>query len=73
MRAYLSQSNDNIDISDYYGHADLYAAQRFGRGSQVAAAGRIGESGDRGTIEVDFNYPLPQYVGGQLETYLHVK
>ena len=73
LRAYFAESADNPDIPDYYGHADLYASLRFGRGLQVAAAGRIGERGDRGAIQVDLTYPLKQYVGGEVDTYLLVQ
>jgi outer membrane phospholipase A len=73
VRAYFAESDDNPDIPDYYGHADAYAAVRFGRGLQVAAAGRIGESGDRGAIQVDVTHPLKRYVGGDVGTFLHVQ
>ena len=73
VRLYFSESDDNPDISDYYGHADLYAALRWQRGLQVAAAGRIGESGDRGAIQIDVTYPLKQYVGGEVDTFLHIQ
>jgi outer membrane phospholipase A len=72
-RAYFSGVNDNPDIAEFYGNLAFYAALRFGRGFQLAAEARPGDDWERGALQLDLTYPLKRYVGGPVDTFLHVQ
>jgi outer membrane phospholipase A len=72
-RAYFSGLSDNPDIAEFYGNLAFYAALRFGRDLQLAVEARPGDDWERGAVQVDLTYPLKRYVGGPVETFLHVQ
>lgn len=55
---YLTDLEENPDITDYRGLADLKFKIGQYEGFQAAFIGRIGESGGKGSIQVDLSYPL---------------
>lgn len=69
--AYLGGLSDNPDLPDYRGYADITAALGCGDGLQLAALVRIGQHGDRGSLQLDLTYPLHRVCG--LTPYLHLQ
>jgi outer membrane phospholipase A len=52
------QDRDNPDIDRYRGHADLHLALTQADGWKIALLGRIGSTGDYGSLLTEVSYPL---------------
>jgi outer membrane phospholipase A len=72
-RTYFSGLNDNPDIAEFYGNVGFSAAVRFAGNLQLAAEVRPSDDWERGAVQVDLTYPLKRYVGGPVDTFLHVQ
>ncbi|MBC8097270.1 MAG: phospholipase A [Akkermansiaceae bacterium] len=68
---YVGDLNDNSDMADYRGYADLRAAFGWKRGLQISALGRLGQRLSQGSVTVDVTYPLMQPPNGSFSMYLH--
>ncbi len=71
--AYLPDREDNPDISDYRGYCDLGLTVGWKEGFQAAAIGRIGSSGEYGSIQIDLSYPLRAMGDGNFDLFLQVQ
>jgi len=65
--------SDNPDIARYRGYANLDAAVAVSNGAMLAIRGRIGNEWDRGSLEVDFSYPLDQLTNECVQGYLFMQ
>lgn len=71
--AYVGDLNENPDLKDYRGFADLRAVVGWRRGFQVSALGRLGDDGDHGSVQIDATYPMMRVLSGSLSVYLHAQ
>lgn len=69
---YVFDLSDNPDIEDYRGHGELRLVAGRAGGLQLAATGRIGESG-HGSVMVDVTYPIRALTFGNFDAYLDVQ
>jgi outer membrane phospholipase A len=65
--AYLPDLDDNPDLENYRGYVDLRTRIGWSHGLQLAATGRLGDDGNRGSVQLDLTCPIMQFV------YLHVQ
>jgi outer membrane phospholipase A len=70
---YLPDREDNPDISDYRGYCDFGLTVGWKAGFQAAAIGRIGSSGENGSIQIDLTYPLRALGEGNFDLFLQVQ
>ncbi len=70
---YVFDLSDNPDIENYRGHGDLRLVVGRAGGIQLAATGRIGEGGGRGSVLVDATYPIRSFSLGNFDAYLDVQ
>jgi phospholipase A1 len=71
--AYVGDLEDNPDLPDYRGYADLRAVLGWPRGFQLSALGRLGDDGDHGSLQFDATYPMMRLLGGSFSLYLHAQ
>lgn len=71
--AYVVDLSDNPDISEYRGYADLRAIVGWTRGLQLSTTGRLGDEGNRGSVQLDLSYPLMRLLGGSFGVYLYAQ
>lgn len=55
---YLGDLSDNPDIERYRGYADLRAIIGWKQNIQLSAIGRLGNSADKGSLQLDLTFPL---------------
>lgn len=55
---YIGDLSDNEDIARYRGYADLRAVIGWQQNIQLSAIGRLGDHGDRGSLQLDLTFPL---------------
>jgi outer membrane phospholipase A len=66
---YVGDLSDNPDIARYRGYADLRLTAGWRRSLQLSATGRVGNRGDRGSLQLDLSYPLLRITGESLTLY----
>jgi len=71
--AYVGGLEENPDLPDYRGYADLRLVLGWPRGLQVAALGRLGDDANRGSLQVDLTYPMMRVLTGSLSLYFHAQ
>ena len=71
--AYVVDLDDNPDLPDYRGYADLRAVLGWPHGFQLSALGRIGDDGDHGSLQLDATYPMMRLLHGSFSLYLHAQ
>ena len=71
--AYVGDLNDNPDLPDYRGYADLRLTAGWAKGLQVSATGRLGDDANRGSIQLDLSYPLMKVLSGSFSVYLYAQ
>lgn len=69
--SYVGDLGDNPDIANYRGHVDLRVVAGHGGGLQLATTARLGDGGDRGSLQFDLSYPLRNLLDDNLDIYLH--
>ncbi len=60
----------NPDMPKYRGYADLRVVAGLRDSLQLAAIGRVGRDGDRGSIQLDLTYPLTKLLNGNMDISL---
>jgi outer membrane phospholipase A len=55
---YLGDLSDNPDIALYRGYADLRLIAGWKANVQLSATGRLGDRGDRASLQLDLTFPL---------------
>ncbi len=55
---YVGDLSDNPDIAHYRGYADLRAIIGWRDNVQLSAIGRLGNAGDKGSLQLDLTFPL---------------
>ena len=68
---YLTAMTDNADIYKYRGYGELRLVTGWRGGFQTALVGRVGNSWDKGSLEVDLSYPLQKLAVRDLGMYLY--
>lgn len=61
---------ENPDIAEFRGYADLSLALQKTDSWQLATTLRLGSDGDRGSVQVDLSYPLTRIGFGNIDGYL---
>jgi outer membrane phospholipase A len=70
---YCGDLTDNPDLADYRGYADLRTILGWQRGLQLSALGRLGDSADHGSLQLDLTYPMMSFLSGSFSIYLHAQ
>ena len=71
---YVYDLSDNPDIRDYRGHVELRAVMGQAGGIQLAATGRMSDSGtQRGSLELDLTVPIRKLSLGNFDVYFHTQ
>lgn len=73
VHAYLGDLDDNPDIKEFRGYGDLRMVFGQREGLQLAATGRIGSHGDKGSLQLDLTYPLRPLLGNNVDMFLHAQ
>ncbi len=68
---YILSLSDNPDIKDYRGHLDLRVVTGWYDGLQLATIARLGNDGNKGSLQFDFSYPLRHIL--KTDLYAHVQ
>lgn len=71
--AYVGGLEENPDLPDYRGYADLRLVLGWPRGLQLSAWGRLGDDADRGSLQLDLTYPMMRLLSGSFSLYLHAQ
>jgi phospholipase A1/A2 len=71
--AYVGSLDDNPDLRDYRGYADLRANVGWARGLQLGAWGRLGSDGNHGSVQLDLTYPMMRLLSGSFSLYLQAQ
>ncbi len=70
---YLGDLSDNPDIEDYRGYVELRGILGWERHVQLSALGRVGDSFDRGSVQVDLTYPMWRLPVLKSSVFLHAQ
>lgn len=70
---YVGGLEENPDLADYRGYADLRLVLGWPRGLQISALGRLGDDANRGSLQLDLTYPMMRVLTGSLSLYLHAQ
>jgi phospholipase A1/A2 len=71
--AYVGGLEDNPDLADYRGYADLRATLGWAQGLQLASTFRLGDDANHGSVQLDLTYPMYRLLSGSFSLYLHVQ
>lgn len=71
--AYVGGLEENPDLPNYRGYADLRLVLGWPRGLQLSAWGRLGDDANRGSLQLDLTYPMMRLLSGSLSLYLHAQ
>jgi phospholipase A1/A2 len=71
--ASIADVSDNPDIEDYRGYGDLRVVMGQAGGVQLAAIGRMGDTGDNRSLQLDLSFPIRQLSSGNLDVYFHTQ
>ncbi|MFA5138365.1 MAG: phospholipase A [Elusimicrobiota bacterium] len=71
--AYLGDLDDNPDIAQYHGYADIRVVLGWKQGLQVSTLGRMGKNGRNDSVQVDVTYPLMRSPYGSSSLYFHTQ
>lgn len=66
---YVFDVDDNPDIEDYRGHAEVRVVVGRGGGFQLAATARLGDHFDKSGYQFDASFPLRQLSVGNVDFY----
>lgn len=69
--AYLDRLDENPRIKDYRGHIGVRSTLGWGKGLLLSAFGRLGDDGNKGSLQLDLSYPLMRVLYGNLGLYLY--
>ena len=66
---YIFNLDDNPDIDDYRGHAEVRVVAGRGGGLQFALTAKLGDQLDKSSYQIDASFPLRQLSVGNLDFY----
>lgn len=67
---YVNNSDEtNADLPDYRGYFDLEI--KMGKADGLVGSGQFHWAKEGGSVQIDLNYPLQQYLSDNLQIYLH--
>ena len=70
---YLGGLDDNPDLADYRGYADLRTIVGWQRGLQLSATGHLGDDRNHGSLQLDLTYPMMRLLSGSFSLYLYAQ
>jgi outer membrane phospholipase A len=70
---YVGNLDDNPDLPEYLGHGGLRAILGWQRGLQLSAIGRLGDTHDHYSVQLDLTYPLMRLLGDSFSLYLQAQ
>lgn len=70
---YVGDLDDNPDLTDYRGYADLRAIIGWKRGLQLSTTARVGDTFDHGSLQFDLTYPMMRFFYSNFSFYLHAQ
>jgi outer membrane phospholipase A len=70
---YVGDLSDNPNIAQYRGYAALRTIVGWERGLQLSAIGRLGDTWDKGSIQLDLTYPMMSLLSRSFSVYLHAQ
>jgi outer membrane phospholipase A len=70
---YVGDVDDNPDIAEYRGYADLRVVVGWIQGLQLMTTGRLGKNGDKGSVQFELTYPMMRLLSRSLSVYLHLQ
>lgn len=70
---YLPDLDDNPDLPRYRGYVDLRSTLGWQHGLQLGSTARLGNHGDRGSLQLDLTYPMSELIGRSFSLYLHAQ
>jgi outer membrane phospholipase A len=68
---YLGSLDENPNIKDYRGYVGIRSTLGWGKGLLLSATGRLGDDGNKGSLELDLSYPLMQFLYRNLGLYIY--
>jgi phospholipase A1 len=68
---YLGSLDENPRLKDYRGYVGLRTTLGWDKYLLLSTTGRLGDDGNRGSVQVDLSYPLMQVLYGNLSLYLY--
>jgi phospholipase A1 len=68
---YLGSLDENPHIKDYRGYVGLRSTLGWDKDFLLSATGRLGDDGNRGSLQLDVSYPLMRVLYGNLGLYLY--
>jgi outer membrane phospholipase A len=68
---YLGSLDENPTIKDYRGFVGLRSTLGWDQGLLLSATGRLGDDGNKGSLQLDLSYPLMQLLSRSLSLYLY--
>jgi phospholipase A1 len=63
------ETDDNPDITNYLGYGDLILAYKFPTGTLSATLRNNLKSDNRGSIEIDYSFPLNKHIKGYVQYF----
>jgi outer membrane phospholipase A len=70
---YVGDMSENPDIEDYRGYFDLLLKFGSPDGMEITTNLRKGTEGGKGSVQIDFMYPLSRVTAGNLGFYFHAQ
>ncbi len=70
---YISSMADNPDYTKYRGYFDLHFVTGRADGLQLALIGRVGDSWDKGSVQLDMSYPIRKLLFNAFDIYAHAQ
>ncbi|MBU0681229.1 MAG: phospholipase A [Proteobacteria bacterium] len=72
LLVYINNSSENNDdLPDYRGYFELEA--KVGKADGLVASTALRWASEGGSVQVDLNYPVHQYLSDNLSVYLHIQ
>lgn len=70
---YVGDLEENPDIAEYRGYMDFFAKYGKADDMQLSCNARVGSKFDKGSLQLDFSYPLKKLFRDNLDLFLQVQ